>query len=108
MWRTHRSDLNQSPIVKDLRKRGYSVAITKNVGDDFPDLAMGGFGVTALVELKTKRYAGTAKAASELRSKGQQEFAQAWRGSGVICGYDADEVSAQFQALVRRYANILR
>ena len=48
-------DSNQSEIVKELERIGFSVFITSNVGDGFPDLVVGIAGRTCLVEVKTPK-----------------------------------------------------
>lgn len=50
--RRHRSDLNQAEIVKALRGYGCSVWDTSNVGNGFPDLAIGIRKKVYLLEVK--------------------------------------------------------
>ena len=40
-WKRHRSDDNQTEIVKVYRQLGWHVVITNQVGDGFPDLVVG-------------------------------------------------------------------
>ena len=52
MYVAKRTDGNQTEIVEGLRKLGYSVAITSDLGDGFPDLVVAIDFKTMLVEVK--------------------------------------------------------
>lgn len=41
MYRAHRTDSNQAPIVDCLRRAGRTVAITSALGHGFPDIVVG-------------------------------------------------------------------
>lgn len=86
----HRSDKSQMPIAKALRKCGYKVVITSSIGDDFPDLVVGGGGVTVLMECKSE---------GEKLSDGQRVFAQEWRGGPVCAVWSSEQAIAIMQAL---------
>ncbi len=49
-----RIDNNQTDIVEGLRSRGYSVEVTSNAADGFPDIVVGWSGRTYLFEIKSK------------------------------------------------------
>lgn len=82
---------------------GFSVADTSQVGNSFPDLVIGRQGITALVELKTKRYSTTRTGVTALKqlSDGQSDFAEGWRGSMVIVAYDTFDVIRGFDTIVK-------
>ena len=52
MFRRHRADDNQGPIVAGLRAIGVHVAITSQVGDGFPDLVVSYRGWWSPIEVK--------------------------------------------------------
>lgn len=41
MYRAHRTDVNQAPLVDCLRRAGRTVAITSALGNGFPDIVVG-------------------------------------------------------------------
>lgn len=78
--RAARVDENQSEIVASFRAMGCSVADTSAVGDGFPDLVVGKFGITVLVEVKNPR-----KIPSKRRlTPDQKDFHDEWNGSITI------------------------
>jgi hypothetical protein len=68
-----RTDLNQSSIVRSLRALGFSVFITSNLGDGFPDLCVGVRGHNIFFEVKRPGRAGDMTPAERL-------FHSEWRG----------------------------
>lgn len=52
MRRAAKIDANQTEIVKVLRQMGCTVQPLHTVGDGCPDLLVGAFGVTLLMEIK--------------------------------------------------------
>lgn len=68
--RVHR-DANHLPIVRDLKRLGYSVGDLAMVGSHFPDLIVASSRVTALIELKLPT--------GKFRL-GQLEFLATWKG----------------------------
>lgn len=68
-----RADNNQEAIVKALRTCGATVHITNQVGDGFPDVAVGIFGKNFLIEIKNKDARG--KLSTE-----QIIFRDKWKG----------------------------
>jgi Holliday junction resolvase len=69
--RAAKVDKNQREIVEALRAAGCSVLILSRVGQGCPDLAVGKWGRTYLLEVKTAR--GTL-------TEPEQEFMETWRG----------------------------
>jgi len=71
-------DLNQSKIVEGLRSLGYSVAITSDLGQGFPDLVVGG------IDRKTQKpcnWLMEIKTPGNDLTKPQKTFHLFWRGS---------------------------
>lgn len=94
----HKVDLHQAELIADLRRYGFSVACYSGSGEDLPDLAIGRQGITALLEVKTPHgLLGTYRI-----SEGQKKFAQAWRGSEIIYGHKAEDVTREFVKLCKR------
>jgi len=73
----HRTDLNQSDIVRSLRSIGASVHVTSQVGNGFPDLVVGWFGKNYLFELKNKDTYGKLNTL-------QLIFRDRWKGSVFV------------------------
>ena len=76
MNRKHRADAAQAEIVQAIRRIGWHVRVTSQVGNDFPDLICAGYVPTkgfrtVLLEVKS---------AGEALSKGQEQFAATWPG----------------------------
>ena len=80
-------------IIGTLRQLGCSVADTSRVGDDFPDLAVGLFGCTHLVEIK---------APGKRLTDGQVEFAAQWRGERPVTLWSCQQAEAWVLAVRRR------
>lgn len=80
MRRAARIDANQPEIVKALRQAGATVYPLHMVGDDFPDLIVGHFGVNVLVEVKD----GSKAPSKRQLSKGQKDFRDTWNGPVVL------------------------
>ncbi len=74
-------DGNQDDIVSALRRAGYSVAITSDVGGGFTDLVLGRNGRNLLMEIKVKGGKLTPK---------QQQFHDDWKGRACIAYGIAD------------------
>lgn len=81
MRRAAKKDTNHNIIANALRDVGYSVADTSALGDDFPDLIVGGVDRRTgqinnwLVEVKTAK--GKLK-------PGQEAFKDNWRGPYAV------------------------
>jgi hypothetical protein len=95
----NRRDTTHSDIKKGLVKAGFSVADTSRVGDGFPDLIIGKFGVDAKVECKTPR---GRKTALERLGAEQREKASEWKGSTIIAAYCLEDVLFGFSLLLKR------
>lgn len=95
--RAHRVDAVQLELFADLRRFGFSVLDLSIVGDDCPDAAIGRQGVTVLLEVKTPRGINNEYKITE----GQKLFAQTWRGTPVIFGHKAEQITKQFQRIAR-------
>ncbi len=80
MRRAAKVDANQSALARLFRAMGCSVKSTAAVGDDFPDLAIGCSGVTALVEIKD----GSKPPSKQKLSEGQQKFQDTWQGLTAV------------------------
>ena len=76
-----RKDNNQTEIVEGLRARGFSVEITSNVADGFPDIVVGWNGRTYLMEIKSKGGKLTPE---------QIKWHDAWQGHKSVI-YSAEE-----------------
>ena len=76
-----RIDDNQPSIVKALRAAGYSVQPLSAVGKGCPDLLVGRFGRTFLLEVKNRD--GNSPAQRALTAQ-QVEWHKAWRGHVVV------------------------
>lgn len=88
-----RRDSVHAAVVADLTRMGCSVADTAVVGQDFPDLVVGKWGITMLVELKSPKAVSRRK--GDGRSEGQVAFAEGWRGGPVIVAQTAEEILAE-------------
>lgn len=73
--RTSRIDKNQTEIIKDLRKLGYSVVSLSGVGGGCPDLLVAKLGITILVEVKSGN--------NQLKEN-QKDFFSGWAGICVL------------------------
>lgn len=94
-----KKDTSHKSIAGGLKKAGFSVADTSRLGDDFPDLVIGKWGVDAKVECKTPR---GKKDAEQLLSEGQKEFKDEWKGAPVIVAYTLEDVIWAFNMLMKR------
>ena len=87
-----RRDNTHSQMLKDLRKMGYSIQDTADVGGGFGDMVIARGRNTALLEAKTPNGRKTAR---KLRSASQRKFAKGWKGV-IICAFDAFEAHTAF------------
>lgn len=98
-----RKDTSHKAIAKGLIAHGFSVADTSRLGDDFPDLVIGKFGIDAKVECKTEDVRKNGhKTAAELLSDGQKDFKSEWKGSPVIVAYSLEDALHGFAMLQKR------
>lgn len=73
-------DDNQGEIVKALRRLGYSVRSTAQIGKGFPDLVFGKWGITFLAEVKD----GKKPPSARMLTPDEEEFWRDWKGSVVL------------------------
>lgn len=71
-----RVDDNQTDIVQTFKGAGYSVAITSNLGNGFPDIVVGKYGINLLVEIKD----GAKSPSKRKLTEDELRFHQNWRG----------------------------
>lgn len=70
-----RTDKSQKEIIETLRKAGFSVFSAHQIGQGFPDLVLGKYGLTWLAEVKEPK--GTL-------GESQKKFISNWQGSPVV------------------------
>jgi len=101
--RTSRVDANQAEVVEALRKVGWSVALTHEVGKGFPDLVVAKDGYTLLVEVKNGE-------AGKL-TRQQVEFMSNWTGDVVVVRSAEDAIlavtAARFVAAMRTVGSVM-
>ena len=66
-------DVNQPEIVDNLRRLGYSVAVTSDLGKGFPDIIAGKHGRNWLFEIKNPEY-------DCKLTEAEEQFHAKWRG----------------------------
>lgn len=78
----HRTDSNQTEIVKNLRGVGFTVAITSNVGSGFSDIVVGGSMPCVICQNKTpqNRLIEIKSHEKATFTPAQKEFHALWRG----------------------------
>jgi hypothetical protein len=81
-----RTDANQTQIVNLFRQLGFSVAITSNLGQGFPDLVCGLAGKNYLIEIKDGSKPKSAQALTDCEGL----FHATWRGQVVIINSTQD------------------
>jgi Holliday junction resolvase len=81
-----RTDANQSEVVEKFRGMGYSVAITSALGSGFPDIVVGKYGITVLVEIKD----GAKPPSKRKLTEDEQRFHDTWRGSACVVECEED------------------
>lgn len=75
-----RVDDNHTAIVKGLRAVGATVRSTADVGNGFPDIAVGFKGLTFLLEIKD----GTKSPSRRTLTEAEQVFHNEWRGAAAV------------------------
>ena len=90
MRRAGRVDANHADIVAALRFFGASVVPTGGVGDGFPDLLVGYFGETYLIEIKD----GSKSPAERRLTPAQEKWHREWKGDPVFVAKSAAEAVA--------------
>jgi hypothetical protein len=95
--RARRVDANHSQIVKAFRAMGCSVADLSSLGDGIPDLAIGLYGRTVLVEVKD----GNKPPSKRRLTPDEQRFRDAWKGA-----YDIAESLEDVERIVRALSTL--
>jgi len=80
MRRAAKVDRNQAEIVEALRNAGASVYCTHAVGQGFPDLCVGYYGHTVLVECKD----GTKPPSACKLTPAQESFFESFDGNAIV------------------------
>lgn len=89
MRRAGRRDSSHAAIRDGLRRLGFSVVDTGGMGDDFPDLVVGG-----QVNGQRQNWLIECKGAKTRIAEGQMRFADRWLGLPVIVARSLDEALA--------------
>lgn len=76
MRRAARVDHNQTDIVNAYRRAGCSVAITSQLGKGFPDIVVGKYSLSSLVEIKD----GQKSPSSQKLTEDEARFHSKWKG----------------------------
>jgi len=80
-----RTDGNQTLIVQQLRRCGFSVHITSMVHDGFPDIVVGWRGINYLFEIKD----GNKPPSARKLTPDEKKWHDAWKGSvHVVKSFD--------------------
>lgn len=97
MRRRARKDANHDTVVRELRQAGFSVLETHQLGEDKPDLVVGGYGLTGLVELKPDGKSYTPDASEKARAKRQLDYLDAWAGDLAFVASSSADIMARFR-----------
>lgn len=89
-YKQHKTDGNQTAVVKHLRERGCSVQSLAEVGKGCPDLLIGWHGQTFLVELKN----GTKPPSARKLTPDEIEWHGQWSGARVLVTYSPNDTWA--------------
>lgn len=89
-----RTDSNQKEIVNMYRRLGATVAPTHMVGSGFPDIVIGKYGLSDLVEIKD----GSKPPSAQKLTGDEQKFHRSWGGSVRIIR-TVDDVMTHVQEL---------
>ena len=81
-----RVDDNQTNIVQKFKGAGYSVAITSNLGNGFPDIVVGKCGINLLIEIKD----GDKPPSRRKLTEDELRWHTAWRGTVLIVENEQD------------------
>lgn len=85
MRKIARKDKNHNEITAALKRCGFSVWDTHQMGNDFPDFICARAGVTAVVEVKSS---------SGSLSEGQKRFKNTWNGLHIVAHSYSDVLKA--------------
>ena len=90
-----RSDNNQSSIMDDLRKMGYSVESTHTLGKGRPDIIVGKYGFNFWIEIKNPE----AAPADRKLTPDEKEWHEKWQGHKFV-GHTAEEIDKHIQGII--------
>ena len=91
-------DDNQAEIVKAYRELGFSVVSAAAMGKGFPDLVVGIYGVTDLVEVKD----GSKIPSKRKLTPDQVAFFDDWKGSVRVVN-SLDDVASHYKERRKEY-----
>jgi hypothetical protein len=97
MRRAAKIDDNQTEIVKNLRKAGYSVCILSAVGKGVPDILVGANGVNILMEIKD----GNKPLSARKLTPDEAKWHQSWKGQVAV-------VSSLYEALTAVFVHSVK
>ena len=92
--RAKKIDVNQPTLVKQLRQCGFSVAVTSQLGNGFPDLVVSRNGKNLLVEIKDPNKPPSVRKLTP----DEEKFHSTWQGK-VIVAMDVEDVLNEFSKL---------
>lgn len=92
--RAKKIDVNQPLIVNQLRRCGFSVAVTSQLGQGFPDIVVGKYGKNLLVELKDPDKPASARKLTP----DEQKFHEAWQGN-IIIALTVEDILNEFNKI---------
>lgn len=96
MRRAARTDANQTAIVKALRQIGCTVQSLAAVGDGVPDLLVGAYGQTLLMEVKD----GAKPPSARRLTEDQLVWHGAWTGGPVAIVTDIESAIRAARAMM--------
>lgn len=99
MRRAAKKDANHNLIAESFEKFGCSVADTSRLGDDFPDMVVGGWGQTVLIEVK--------RDAKAKLTDGQFKFFHKWKGWTAVVR-SIDDVQSIVKQMQQQKAYAMR
>ena len=82
-------DDNQSVIVSKFRELGYSVALTHTLGQGFPDIVVGKYGLSFIIEIKD----GSKPKSARRLTEPEEKFRNGWLGNYDIIDSVDDVIS---------------
>jgi len=96
-----RVDANQADIIKAARRLGATVTDTSRVGQGFPDIVVGIFGINLLIEIKD----GDKPPSKRKLTDDQVVWHKAWNGSSYVIN-SADEMIALICSLAAKEPHV--
>jgi hypothetical protein len=96
--RAKKVDTNQPELTEKLRKLGFSVFITSDLGKGYPDINVGWKGLNFLIEIKPDDKARL--------TKREQNFFDTWQGQVDKCVNVDDVIEAITDSLIKLNENM--